>query len=150
MSYHEFHNAEDRKEIMKGIFNALAPHRRSFKSILCTGQSGIVPASILAHAWGKEIVILRKEDEPCYSSNMVEGFLHGPFIWLDDFADTGKTLKRLRDAHPYGRRVPPRFVVLYGCDRKPGDQVMRDVWDFKLVATDRKFLFTFHPLVKET
>jgi len=104
--YHHIHEPGNLDDTMNRCFAAVKG--LDFKTIVCTGQSGIVPASVLAWKLNKGLVIIRKVDEPSHGLEM-EGKLVAPYIWLDDFPDSGATLARLRLHAP-----TPIAAVLYG------------------------------------
>lgn len=87
---------------VKRCYKALAPIRDTFDMIYVTGQSGIIPASVIAWRLEKSLIILRKKGETSHGTR-IEGDTHhnyGRYIILDDFVSSGKTLNDLIDNKP--------------------------------------------------
>ena len=87
-----------------------------FDVIFVTGLSGIIPGAILAHKYGKQLVVVRKDDDITHGVR-TEGrdfFAPGtPYIILDDVVSSGRTLMRLFDKAVELEYGLPRFIVLY-------------------------------------
>lgn len=103
--------------VMKDIDAALRPYRCDINAVYCTGLSGIIPSSIYAYAHRLELVVLRRDEERSHG-RMIEGATldHHKFAIIDDFIDTGATLKRLlSEANWWDRAkvVRPRVILLY-------------------------------------
>lgn len=68
-----------------------------FDTIVCTGLSGVTAGALLAHALGKELVVVRKADDTStHSTRKAEGYLGERWLFVDDFTDSGATLVRAR------------------------------------------------------
>lgn len=70
-----------------------------FDTIVVTGVSGLVAGSLVANALDKHLLVVRKEDDTStHSSRRIEGFLGARWLFLDDFTDSGSTLRRVQEA----------------------------------------------------
>jgi adenine/guanine phosphoribosyltransferase-like PRPP-binding protein len=65
-----------------------------FKSIVCTGLSGVLVAPEVAARLGKPIVIVRK-NESSHGKPVEKKQLIGRYIVIDDFVETGSTIQRV-------------------------------------------------------
>jgi hypothetical protein len=83
--------------------------------LLVTGHSGIVPASVVAYAMNKQMIIVRKAKETSHGERV-----EGPEGWrlfakpentiaIDDFANSGHTLDKLIE----GVNFRPKYFVFY-------------------------------------
>ena len=135
--YHKIHEPTELRETMRRVNRALRWKEREFTSILCTGQSGIVPSAVVATVKGKGLCILRKENEESHSKMGAEGNLSDKYIIIDDFTDSGATLRRLMAYAKARGRGLPVYVVLYGSQ----DKAPCDFRDFTLVPV-AKYLYT--------
>lgn len=67
-----------------------------FDTLVGTGFSGGIVVPSLALAMGKEFVLVRKEtDDSHHGSGRLLGRLGSRWIFVDDFAQTGRTQKRV-------------------------------------------------------
>ena len=112
-TYHHVHAAPQLVNTMERVFKAVDLIKGGFGSILCTGQSGIVPSAIVAYDRSVELCVLRKEGEDSHGSEY-EGRLTKDYIIIDDFVSSGKTLRRLLDVGARINGLPPKYVVMYG------------------------------------
>src|SRR6266404_718779 len=71
---------------------------KDFDTIVGSGLSGTVAATLIAHQMGKNLVVVRKATENSHSSNLIEGKLGKRWIFIDDFIASGATLSRCKDA----------------------------------------------------
>lgn len=75
--------------------------RRPFACLAVTGISGVTIGSILAHATGKRLMVIRKPDDmSTHSYRSIEGFDvakngNNDFVLVDDLIDTGRSLARV-------------------------------------------------------
>jgi orotate phosphoribosyltransferase len=116
MSYLPHTHQPNLAAVIATIEDATKDRMDKFQFVLVTGLSGIVPAAIFCHAYGKELVVLRKDGERCHGQH-VEGPYHWDaednpqgYILIDDFVCSGSSLVRLAGVHRYKM---PEFVVLY-------------------------------------
>jgi hypothetical protein len=97
---------------------ALSPIADSFDALYVTGQSGIVPASVVAFKLKKSLIILRKKSEENHGS-MIEGDAHATpgvrYIIIDDFMSRGATMDRLLQHKPTSGTLAG--ICLYGHPR---------------------------------
>lgn len=66
-----------------------------FDAIAVSGYSGSLIVAPIALALNKNIILVRKDDEVCYSKFQVEGPMDGRYIILDDLICTGRTVSRI-------------------------------------------------------
>ena len=66
-----------------------------FNSVVVSGASGLAIGPIIAYKLRKNLVIIRKPKEKTHSDDMVEGQLGKSYIIIDDFIDTGATIRRI-------------------------------------------------------
>ena len=66
-----------------------------FDSIVVRGHSGMLIAPIIAHLLNKPIAFVRKKNESTHSSMSIEGIVLDKYIIIDDFIDTGATIKEI-------------------------------------------------------
>lgn len=68
----------------------------SFDSIACCGVSGMMVVPQIAELLNKNIVVVRKEGDKCYSEFRTEGVAPFRYIILDDLICSGKTVKHIK------------------------------------------------------
>lgn len=89
-----------------------------FEGFVGRGLSGTIPASILAYDMRKKLLIVRKEAEKTASHayGLLEGWLAGSYIIVDDFISTGDTIRAIRmhvtNAHQNTNLPPPIFKAI--------------------------------------
>jgi adenine/guanine phosphoribosyltransferase-like PRPP-binding protein len=66
-----------------------------FDTFVATGLSGATVAPILARAFHKNVLIIRKHDDRCHDSNPAVGALGERWVFVDDFISTGSTFERV-------------------------------------------------------
>lgn len=70
---------------------------KKFDTIAVRGNSGLLMAPLLAVELKKNIIVIRKSRRDSHSSSLVEGWGYNQkILLLDDFCDTGKTLKVMK------------------------------------------------------
>lgn len=132
---------------------ALRPHLDKFQSVVCTGLSGIVPASVFCHRHHKNLVVVRKPGEACHGSPIEGSYnwqdTNSNYVVVDDFVGSGRTIQRLLDARVDEKE--PLFVVLYGEKMTeafgPYEQVVppgQRRWELVPVEHAHRCLFTVH------
>lgn len=112
-------------EMIDILTRVLAPRKDQFDYIAVRGQSGIVPGSIMAHKFQKELILVRKEDEKSHGSpveaplewdstrrrgELSRQVLRERTIIIDDFVNGGDTMAAIFKALMYR----PKLIVLYG------------------------------------
>lgn len=104
----------DLNDAVKRIEKVLKPRLGEFDMVLGTGLSGTIPAAVFCHKYGKQMVVLRKENEEAHGSRLtsyeIQDKEDSRHIVIDDCVDTGKTMRRLLSIVP-GRW--PIYIVLY-------------------------------------
>lgn len=70
----------------------------TFDSIACCGVSGLMVVPQIAELLNKNIVVVRKPDEKCYSEFWSEGVSPYRYIVIDDLICSGDTFKWIRQA----------------------------------------------------
>ncbi len=102
---------------VRRVSYALRHIENEFDAIYVTGQSGIVPGSVVAWCLKKPLVILRK-DEECSHGQRIEGgddnCANMRLVIVDDFVSRAGTMERLLSHPSIGRVVA---VCLYGQPR---------------------------------
>lgn len=88
------------KQIKKEIANAKSILADlNFDTIAVRGSSGLLFGAPLAMEMEKNLLLVRKEKEVSHSTTKVEGKGIGQrIIVVDDFVETGKTLKAIEEA----------------------------------------------------
>lgn len=111
-------NIEKLDSVVNTVEEALRDVLNEFDGVLCTGLSGIVPASIFCWRHTKQLVVLRKKNEHNHGAWM-EGILPEKYVIIDDFAASGRTIQRLIEAAALLKRDLPQYLVMYSirCDR---------------------------------
>lgn len=77
----------------------------SFDSIACCGSSGLMVVPQVAELLNKNILLIRKSTEKCYSNFAIEGIAPFRYIILDDLICSGNTVRYIRSTvkDEYGR-----------------------------------------------
>lgn len=87
----------------------------NFQAIAFTGISGTLVAPFIAHTLKKTLILIRKEDghHSCYGVEGDMGALN--YIILDDFIDSGKTIKKIiNDINGRGSYLPKHEMRCVG------------------------------------
>lgn len=121
---------------LRHLEESLADIWNEFDVILVSGLSGIIPGAIIANKYGKQLVVVRKDDDVTHGVR-TEGkdyFAVGtPYILLDDMVASGRTLRRMLDKMVELGYDPPKYLVLYRAW-----SVWTDItWDGHKVEFDR-------------
>lgn len=69
-----------------------------YDTLVGTGLSGALVLPLLGLELGKHILIVRKPGERGHSASQVEGTLGHRWVFVDDFINTGATMRRVKDA----------------------------------------------------
>ncbi len=83
--------------------------------IVVRGISGLLFGSMLALRTGKKLAIVRKKTETAHSSNAMEGFVGGRYLFVDDLIDTGETYSATRKAFISACRDARKKFRFVGC-----------------------------------
>lgn len=92
------------KERNKMIIKAVCDLRKiesSFDSIACCGSSGLMVVPQIAELLDKNIVLVRKPNEKCYSDFTIEGVKPYRYIIVDDLICSGDTIRNITRAIQY-------------------------------------------------
>jgi len=94
----------------KTIIKAFCDLRKissDFDSIACCGVSGLLVVAQVAELLDKNIVIVRKKNEDCYSKFKTEGVATFRYIILDDLICSGDTVKHIKNSlkREYARSI---------------------------------------------
>lgn len=94
-------------------------HDIDFDSIAFCGISGALFGPTLAHAMGKEIILVRKKDDTSHSNYTVEGFRDSQrYIFVDDIIDYGRTFRHtVNGVKRFAPNAKLIGVYLYGDGR---------------------------------
>ena len=90
-------NHKNRNKIIIKAVCDLRKIKDSFDSIVCCGISGLLVAPQVAEILNKNLVIVRKPDEQCYSDFLIEGAAPYLYVILDDLICSGSTLKWIKN-----------------------------------------------------
>jgi adenine/guanine phosphoribosyltransferase-like PRPP-binding protein len=108
-----------------------------FNMIVFRGFSGAVIAPTVAAKLGKMWALVRKPGDSAHSSRRVEGIVRGKYVIVDDFIDSGNTIRETVKA--VGQQVVPAEpakcvgVVLYDPEWWGKVRVrLRDVFEEKI------------------
>lgn len=83
-----------------------------FDSIAYTGHSGALVAIPMALSLKKHIVIVRKPHEKSHGTIIEKNNIAKNCLIVDDFIETGKTLKRIKK-HLDNNEIKPVGIILY-------------------------------------
>lgn len=86
---------ERNKIIIKAVCN-LRKLGDTFDSIACSGVSGLMVVPQVAELLNKNIIIIRKKNEDCYSEFSIEGVSPFRYIILDDLICSGNTVRHIQ------------------------------------------------------
>ena len=67
-----------------------------FDSIACCGTSGLMVVPQIAELLNKNIILVRKKNEKCYSDFAIEGVKPFRYIILDDLICSGNTVRHIK------------------------------------------------------
>ena len=88
-------NHRSRNKIIDKAVYDLIPIVHRFESIVCCGTSGLMVVPQIAERLKKNIVVVRKGTDNCYSTFMIEGPQPRRFIIVDDLICSGNTIKHI-------------------------------------------------------
>lgn len=67
-----------------------------FDSIACCGSSGLMVVPQIAELLNKNIILVRKKNEKCYSNFTIEGVSPFRYIIVDDLICSGNTVRHIK------------------------------------------------------
>lgn len=82
------------KIIIKAVCN-LRKIANEFDSIVCCGISGLMVVPQIAELLDKHIVVIRKDNDKCYSEFPMEGVTPFRYVIVDDLVCSGDTIKHM-------------------------------------------------------
>lgn len=83
------------KIIIKAVCD-LRKISNDFDSIACCGTSGLMVVPQIAELLNKNILLIRKKNEKCYSDFAIEGVKPFRYIILDDLICSGNTVRHIQ------------------------------------------------------
>lgn len=83
------------KIIIKAVCD-LRKISNEFDSIACCGVSGLMVVPQIAELLNKNIVLVRKKNDKCYSDFTIEGVKPFRYIIVDDLICSGDTIRHIR------------------------------------------------------
>lgn len=89
------YNHKERLELIQRIVKRLTSKKESFDAIAVSGYSMALVGTVVAYSLEKNLILVRKECDKRYSEFRVEGTSHQRYIIIDDFMETGETIKRV-------------------------------------------------------
>jgi adenine/guanine phosphoribosyltransferase-like PRPP-binding protein len=90
-----------------------------FNTLVFRGFSGALVGPVVALELGKRWALIRKPHDRTHSCYLVEGEVFGDYVIIDDFIETGDTIKAIRDIVEQRYAVSCKGVVLYREDWFP-------------------------------
>jgi adenine/guanine phosphoribosyltransferase-like PRPP-binding protein len=94
-----------------------------FDSIVCCGISGLLVAPQIAEILNKHLVVIRKENDKCYSDFGIEGVAPYRYIIIDDLICSGKTVRHIKNTI---KEDYPRAICIGVYCYLPDDSAYRD------------------------
>lgn len=88
-------NHKERNRIIITAVTKLRKIKDDFDSIVCCGTSGLLVAPSVAEILNKNIVVVRKENDVCYSPFSYEGATPTFYVIIDDLICSGNTIKHI-------------------------------------------------------
>lgn len=83
------------KIIIKAVCD-LRTISNDFDSIACCGTSGLMVVPQIAELLNKNIILIRKKNEKCYSDFAIEGVKPFRYIIIDDLICSGNTVRHIQ------------------------------------------------------
>lgn len=90
--------AEGLNRVINEMTGHLTPHEGEFSAVAFRGMSGAVVAPGVAQRLNKDLIVVRKPHEINHSNMGVEGVECKAYVIIDDFIDSGTTIKEIRRA----------------------------------------------------
>ena len=116
-SYHDvaFDHKRREKAVIR-VTKAIARYPHSV-GIVCTGLSGILVGVSAAEKTEREFAIVRKPNEQSHGCQ-VEGYKLAEYVIVDDFMDSGDTIRNILTAMEKRNTATCKAIILYdggGC-----------------------------------
>jgi len=92
---HVLNHKERNRIIIKAVCD-LRKISDTFDSIACCGTSGLMVVPQVAELLNKNIVLVRKKTDKCYSDFTIEGVAPFRYIILDDLICSGNTVRHIK------------------------------------------------------
>lgn len=92
---HVLNHKERNRIIIKAVCD-LRKISDTFDSIACCGTSGLMVVPQVAELLNKNIVLVRKKTDKCYSDFIIEGVSPFRYIILDDLICSGNTVRHIK------------------------------------------------------
>lgn len=115
-------NHKNRNKIIIGAVCDLR-QVESFDSIVCCGTSGLLVAPQVAEILNKHLVLVRKQNDKCYSNFGVEGVAPYRYIIIDDLICSGKTIRHIKNSI---KNEHPRAICIGVYCYMPDESAYRD------------------------
>lgn len=90
-----------------------------FKTLVFRGFSGALVGPVVALELNKRWALIRKPHDRTHSCSMIEGEVFGDYVIIDDFIETGDTIKAIHQAISERWAAECKGVVLYREDWFP-------------------------------
>jgi len=90
-------NHKYRNSIIMNAVKNLTKISNSFDSIACSGTSGLLVVPQIAEILDKNIIVIRKSSDKCYSKFEYEGVVPDSYIIIDDLICSGKTIRYIQN-----------------------------------------------------
>ena len=124
-------NHKYRNRVIIDAYTKLSKVDFWFDAIACTGTSGMLVVPQIAELLKKNIIVVRKFNEDCYSTFLVEGTSTKQYIIIDDLICSGDTIKHMiRSIHEETPRSKCMGIYTYMKDEcayaNAHDLCMRD------------------------
>ena len=112
MYYNKFNQPDDFAMIVEHAVNTLKDvlsRGIQFDTVVFRGFSGALVGPTVALQLGKYWALVRKKGDNSHSLNPIEGQVYGNYVIIDDFTDTGHTVKEILGACRDGTCVGAYF-----------------------------------------
>ncbi|MFE9328352.1 hypothetical protein ACIHDR_46770 [Nocardia sp. NPDC052278] len=96
-----------------------------FDTLIGTGLSGALIIPLLAHTFDVSYLIVRKTSHDSHSDSPAEGYLGQQWLFVDDFLNTGQTLRKVHETTTdlaKANGLATRFVGGYFYERSQRSQ----------------------------
>ena len=90
-------NHKNRNSVIIKAVCDLRKIRDQFDSIACCGISGLMVVPQIAELLDKHIVVIRKNNDKCYSDFPMEGVTPFRYVIVDDLICSGSTIKHIKN-----------------------------------------------------
>ncbi len=112
-------NHKNRNSVIIKAVCVLRKISNQFDSIACCGASGLLVVPQIAELLEKNIVLIRKKGDKCYSDFPMEGVTPFRYVIIDDLICSGSTIKHIKytinEDSPRARCVGSYFYLPEEC-----------------------------------